>query len=220
MIPKRRPGDPLLAIAIKPEGNEGEMNLRAVPVTTLGFVVLLSGAAFADPRQDVLEAMGKCAALADGKDRLSCYDAVAPRLRDALNVPPEALSHPPTTEEQKSWFGFNLGNLFGSSTDNQTTAQQFGAERTPETQAKVTTAEVSLDSISAGVTDYSFTLAKKFIVFLDNGQVWRQISADTEVAHFSKTAEDNKVTIERGMLGSYNMVIDGSEKTYKVTRVK
>jgi hypothetical protein len=30
------------------------MNLRAIPVTTLGFITLISGAALADPRQDVL----------------------------------------------------------------------------------------------------------------------------------------------------------------------
>jgi len=72
------------------------MNLRTAAVTTVSFLALFSTVALAGPRDDVLEAMGKCAALTDDKARLNCYDAVAPHLRDALNAPPETLSHPPT----------------------------------------------------------------------------------------------------------------------------
>ena len=196
------------------------MNLRVTAVMTLGFLAAGFAPALADPREDVLEAMGKCAAITDDKGRLSCYDALAPHLRDVLNVPPPTLSAPPTPEEQKSWFGFNLDGLFGSNDTSQTTQQQFGSERTEATQQKVQAAEESLDSISAGVTEYSYTLDKKFIVFLDNGQVWRQLQGDDEVARFSRVPTDNKVTIDRGLMGSYNLKINDSEKTFKVTRVK
>ena len=67
------------------------------------------------------------------------------------------------------------------------------------------------------MTDYSFNPFGKFIVFLDNGQVWREI--DSDPAHFSKGGT-NTVTIERGMMSSYNMHINGGNHTYKVTRVK
>ena len=107
------------------------MNLRTAAVTTVSFLALFSTVALAGPRDDVLEAMGKCAALTDNKARLDCYDAVAPRLRDALNQPPDTLSHPPTKEEQQSWFGFNLGSLFGTSPEKQTTPQQFGSDQIP-----------------------------------------------------------------------------------------
>ena len=77
-----------------------------------------------------------------------------------------------------------------------------------------------VDSISATLTDYSFTPFHKFIIFLNNGQVWRQIQGDSEIAHFSRAAADNTVTIERGTLGSYNLRINDSNKVFKVTRVK
>ena len=196
------------------------MNIRAAAVTTLGFLALLSGPVHADPREDLLQAMSKCAAITDDKARLSCFDAAAPHLRDVLNVPPATLSTPPTKEEEKSWFGFNLGALFGGTPSTQTTPQQFGQESTPQAQQQVQTAAQEVDSISAGVTEYSFTLDKKFIVFLDNGQVWRQLQGDTGVAHFLRVPTDNKVTIERGLIGSYNLSINDGNATYKAIRVK
>jgi hypothetical protein len=196
------------------------MNFRAAAVTTMGFLTFFSGAVHADPREDLLQAMSKCTSITDDKARLSCYDAAAPRVHDVLNVPPPALSTPPTKEEEKSWFGFNLDGLFGSSEKEQTTPQQFGAETTPQVEKKVENAEQQVDSINAGVTDYSYTIDQKFVVFLDNGQIWRQLQGDSDVAHFHRVPTDNTVTIDRGLIGSYNLTINGSDRTFKVTRLK
>ena len=198
----------------------------------------------AGPRDDVLEALGKCARVADDKARLACYDALAPQLRDALNLPPASLSHPPTKEEQESWFGFNLDNIFGTGPAQQTTPEKFGADTLPPPPPPPATAPaatapgavasasavpaaapppaepVELDSITSGVTEYSVNPFGKFIVFLDNGQVWHQLEGDSEVAHFRKNPKDNTVKIERGALGSYNLYINDSVKIYKVTRIK
>jgi hypothetical protein len=183
--------------------------------------------ALAQDRQEVLEALGKCANLTDDKARLACYDTLAPRVKDALNSPPSAVasSGPPTKEEQESWFGFNIGNLFGSAPAQQTTPQQFGSDKLPKVEpapgeATASTPPPELDSITAGVTEYAYNPFGKFIVFLDNGQVWSQLQGDSEYAHFSKNAKDNKVTIERGFIGSYNLTLNDSEKVYKVTRIK
>ena len=172
--------------------------------------------------QDVLEALGRCAAIAEGSQRLACYDALAPHVRDALAAPPETLpgNRTPNAEEQRSWFGFDLSGLFGASPAQQTTPQQFGSDRLASTQAKEQSAAAEVDSISAGVSDVSYTPFGKFIVFLDNGQIWRQIEGDADHATFRKPAKDNKVTISRGFIGSYNLSLNDSDKVYKVTRVK
>lgn len=198
------------------------MNLRLFG-TLAATVLLLSRPAMADEREQVLEAMGKCASVADDKSRLACYDALAPRAKDALATPPASVasSGPPTKEEQKSWFGFNLGNIFGTSPAQQTTPQQFGSDKLPQPETKpVPGAPQEVDSITAGVTDYAFTPFGKFIVFLDNGQVWRQSEGDADQAHFKKNPKDNTVTISRGFIGSYNLKINDSDMTFKVTRVK
>jgi hypothetical protein len=187
--------------------------LSAAPIVPVGA---------AAPAQDLLEAMGKCAAVADDRARLACYDAVSPAIKNALAAPPAALpgNRQPTAEEQRSWFGFDLKGLFGAAPSQQTTPQQFGNDKLPETHAEENAAAAAVDSISAGVTDFAYTPFGKFIVFLDNGQVWRQIEGDSGQAIFEKRAKENKVTISRGFIGSYNLSINGSARIFKVTRVK
>jgi len=56
-------------------------------------------------------------------------------------------------------------------------------------------------------------------VFLDGGQVWKQIGGEADVANFKKSG-GNTVQISRGVLGSYNMQINDSNKVFKVKRIK
>lgn len=177
--------------------------------------------ALAGPRDEVLEVLGRCASIADAQQRLACYDAAAPRLKQALATPPTSLDHPPTQAEQESWFGFDFGDLFGGGSSTPTTPEQFGKERTEQAQAtRAAEEQREIDSISAGVTEVSYTPFGKFIVFLDNGQVWRQVEGDADRTRFKSNPRDNRVTIERGALGSYNLTMNGSGKVYKITRVK
>jgi hypothetical protein len=176
------------------------------------------GAASAGPRDDVLEALGHCAAVAEGQSRLACYDRLAPRLKQAIATPPSSLDHEPTKTEQESWFGFDIGSLFGGGSSAPTSPDQFGRERTAESQAIRGREEI--DSISGKVTEVAYTAFGQFIVFLDNGQVWRQLQGDSERAHFRSDTKANTVTISRGALGSYNLILNDSGKIFKVTRVK
>jgi len=180
------------------------------------------GTAAASPRDVVLEGLQKCARVSDDKARLACYDSLAKPAEVALSRPPEPreADHPPTPQEQKAWFGFDLSGLFGSSPSQQTTPQKFGSENLPSTHAKVAAAETELDNITAGVAELAFTPFGKFILILDNGQVWRQLQGDADTAHFKKPAGNNKVTISRGFIGSYNLMINDSTKTFKVERLK
>jgi hypothetical protein len=198
------------------------MKLRMIGGFAAVVLALQCGAALAADRDEVLERLGKCAQVQDDKERLACYDALSPRVKDALATPPATLSHEPTKDEQKSWFGFDIGSLFSSGTAvPQTTPQTFGQESTPvaKTEEKKVEAE-EVNEITVGVTDYSYTPFGKFIVFLENGQVWRQQEGDTDRAHFSGAPTDNKVTITRGAFGSYNMQINDAHHQFKVVRVK
>ena len=189
-------------------------------VGSLAIALTISTPVWAQSQEDVLEAIGKCASVADDKARLACYDAAAPHVKQALAKPPETLGREPTKEEQQSWFGFNLSGLFGSSPEQQTTPQQFGSDKLPETHAKEEAASQAVESITSGVTEYAYNPFGKFIVFLDNGQIWKQEEGDSDHALFRKKATDNKVTISRGALGSYNLSINDSDKVYKAVRIK
>src|SRR3954452_7881733 len=194
------------------------MNWRRILLAVALVPGFFGGAAAASPRDDVLQAMGRCAAITDSPGRLACYDALAPRLRDALATPPPSLDHEPTKAEQESWFGFNVGDLFGGGSSHAATPEQFGKERTAKAHTARETEEI--ESISAQVTDVSFTPFGQFIVFLKNGQVWRQLQGDADRARFKSNPADNTVTISHGALGSYNLKLNGSDKVFKVTRLK
>lgn len=199
------------------------MNRTFLLALSLG-VFLGPAAASAGPRDDVLQALGKCAAIAESSARLSCYDGLAPQLKAALATAPARFSGTPSLEQQKSWFGFSLDSLFGGGEAPQSTPAQFGGERVPEAAKPAETAAPAppprLDSITAKLSEYAKTPFGKFIVFLDNGQVWRQLQGDSGEARFRRTATDNTVTISRAIFGSYTLKLNDSNKTYKVERLK
>lgn len=198
------------------------MNLPKPTAALAALLLSFAGPALADSRDDTLQAIGKCAGVAEDKARLVCYDALSGRVKDALATPPSSLNREPTKDEQESWFGFDIGGLFGGGSAKPATPAEFGSERTAAVQEKreEVKAREEITSITTKLTDVAFTPFGKFIVFLDNGQVWRQLPADSDKAHFRSTPSDNEVTISRGALGSYNLQINDSEHIYKVSRVK
>ncbi len=188
----------------------------------------------------LLHSLEGCAGLSDSAARLTCYDRLAPQVKAALATPVTpapataaaaappatptapaaptvASAQPPAAKGQSSWFG--LDNLFGSgSPEKQTTPTQFGADQLPSAHPQAAGHEI--DSISAHVSEYAMNPLGKFIVFLDNGQVWRELQSEASHVYFRHDARDNAVMIERGMLGSYILHLNGSMRGYKVERVK
>jgi hypothetical protein len=183
-----------------------------------GFVAWgMSLPALAENAGDVLRAMDQCSTITDKDQRLACYDQLSTQVKSAIAGLPRTA--PPTEAEQKSWFGFDFGNIFGSAPAQQTTPEQFGSDKLPQQPPKPgeEAPPAPIESIGARVTEFAYTPFGKFIVFLDSGQVWRQIEGDADKANFRK---GDTVTISRGFIGSYNLSIDGSSKVYKVKRVK
>lgn len=200
---------------------ERVINMRAGAVAAI-LLLVLPLAAKAGPREEVIKAMDQCATIGDNSQRLACFDKLTPQVKAVLAQIVTAQERQPTAEEQKSWFGFDVGNLFGGNPEpmQQATPQQFGADNLPAPPVKNSETPLPgpIDSISATVTDYAFNPLGKFVVFLEGGQVWKETDSDTDRNAFNRSV--NRVTISRGFLGSYNMKINNSDKIYKVTRVK
>lgn len=187
-------------------------------------IVVLPGLAHAGAKDDLIAGMAKCAAVADDTARLACYDALNPTVKAAQAEPPAAATTAPQTADNRPWY--DPDRIFGVSPRQQTTPAQFGGENlappppppgTPQTAEN--TPPAALDSITATVTDYSFNPYGKFLVILDNGQIWQQLESDSGEAKFLKNGK-NTVTISRGFIGSYNLVINDSAALFKVRRLK
>ena len=194
-------------------------------VAAIAAIVLLPLAASAGPRDDLIDGMAKCAALTDNAARLACYDALNPTVKaaQAEPPPPPAAAPPAQAAENTPWY--DPFHVFGTSPRQQVRPEQFGAEDLsappppPGTPAAAVPVEPqALDSITAAVTDYSFNPYGRFLVILDNGQIWHQLASDPTTAHFPK-GQKNTVTISRGFIGSYNITINDGP-SYKVRRVK
>jgi hypothetical protein len=175
---------------------------------TAALLLAAATSARADAARDALDEVAKCAAIADAAARLACYDAAAPKVKSALTAPPAQAQ---AQEKEKSfleWFGF------GKPKAPVTKPEEFG-KPPPETKEPG-----ELTQISATVVELAKTARGKALFLLDNGQVWRQLDADSTEVLFPDAGKTLKVTIEIGFLGSYNLTIEGRNGLIKVTRLK
>jgi hypothetical protein len=162
----------------------------------------MAGALAATP-QEALQEVVRCASLADSAARLRCYDAAAAQAQTAL----DGASAPAAPFAANPRDGFGLPR----SSPPVTRPEQFGKPPPPPVE--------ELRSISATVIEFARTQRGKALFVLDNGQVWRQLDADSsDISHLP--GRPPKVTIERGALGSYNLSIEGSNGTVKVNRLR
>jgi hypothetical protein len=168
---------------------------------------------------DLPGALGKCAAIGDAQARLACYDDLARSVNPpapSMSIAAPAAPIAPVVAAPAA----KPSNFGENGIAPQTSPDQFGSERLPPPPAQDTQAPKEIDSITATLTEYAKNPFGKFIVFLDNGQVWRQLQGDSGEARFNRNPKDNKVTISRALFGSYSMLLNGSAKTYKVERIK
>lgn len=201
-------------------------------------LTIAAGAALADPKDDVLQAMVKCANTSGKKARLQCFDEISPALRALYPSGTEAKAAPtslapavtpaapsaavatvqPTEERQESWFGLH----FGGHRTPQTAPAQFGSDLIPSknTATQTPPPPKELDQIAAVLTDYATNPLGQLVLFLDNGQVWKQVENDYTKVHLKPHVADNKVEISRGTLGSYWMKVNAQNATIKVVRIK
>ena len=77
-----------------------------------------------------------------------------------------------------------------------------------------------ITEVKATVLEFGRTRRGKGLFILDNGQVWRQLDGDTAEVRDPPPDTTWKVTIENGVLGSYNLVIEGRNQIIKVSRLK
>ena len=197
------------------------MSIR-LSVAALAAVVLCAGPALAASSSPLLRALDQCAGVTSDAARLACYDGLAPQVRAKVSGKPASQRTTALVKkrQQESWFGFDLGGLFGSSPADQTKPSQFGADNLPVHVVKRNAKTQSIDSISAQLKDYAYNPFGKFIITLANGQIWKQLDADDAHAVFHKDPSANRVKITRGFLGSYNLYINGGYRVFKVRRLR
>lgn len=157
--------------------------------------VILAGLplAAAGPARADVGAVLKCRDIADPAERLACFDRTVPALAAPGAAPAAAPAAP-----------------------GPTPLERFGAERLPQAVQEQTRKETGeLDYIAARVTAVRQGSPGRYTLALDNGQTWSTLEA---MRAPPKTGE--AVVIERGMIGSYNLLVAGRNAITKVRRVQ
>jgi hypothetical protein len=173
-----------------PSGAGGEMNRFLTMIAAA--VVLLPDAALAARRAEsaanpaVVDSLLKCRQVADGAERLACYDKAAAALEKATaSGDLVALDRAQRKAAHRQAFGFILPSL------------SF-LERGEKTE--------ELNHLTATAADVGRNQLGQWVITLDDGAVWRQTE---EVELGRRPHKGSKVEISKGLLGSFFMTIDG-----------
>jgi len=205
------------------------MVVRAVSCLGAAFLTaaLVAGPAGAAdlPPAATAEPFIDCANIADATQRLACFDAAVTAAREARKAAIVAADATPPDAERRETGGFSVFGvqLFGSETVVAANPSEFGRERLEREEAEVAKQEAPapLDEVLfAKPVDITYDALGRFMVVLDNGQIWRQIEGDSTTSRFKRNAAENEIRIERGSLGSYNLFINDLNRSVKVRRIK
>ena len=175
--------------------------MRSIAIVFIAAFVAVP--AHADATRDALTEIAKCADIPDSSARLKCFDAAVPGARSAL-----ATTAQPEKDKRGilEWFGFSRPQK------PVTKAEEFG-KPPPSRPDEIT-------QITAAVLEFAKTARGRAVFILDNGQVWRQLDGDDIVVLEPQPGKTMKVTIAIGLLGNFNLTVEGRNALVRVFRLK
>jgi hypothetical protein len=175
--------------------------------------------ALADPRQDTLAGISRCAGLPDDRTFLDCVYGAAQPLRAELGLPPAP--------------GFQTQLVPPAPGARAMMPPPMAA--TPPPPARVASVPTPLpqktDGLFGGLFDngseetlrmasYNFNPRGQFTVTLSNGQIWRQRANDTAFATWGAKPGDYYVTVRAQSAGGYSLSVRGDDGLYQVDPVR
>lgn len=132
-----------------------------------------------------------CIDVAEDLERLACYDAAVGRLKAAEETGDVVtVTRQQVEEVKRDSFGFSLPSL------PKLVMPKLGGD---DDGGEIKEMTIAVDRITRGGDG-------KFIIYLENGQVWQQIE-NKKVYYSAKRGVEN-VTIKSAALGSFRMQFD------------
>lgn len=198
--------------------------MRRLAIVLTGFSWLCASGAAASVDDAVEQALA-CRAIADAAARLDCLDKAIAGLASAREqaVIDEEAAKVAAAERKKEEFGLSGAEVEkkgGPPPDDfiARTPEEFGGEAVPEIRQAIESRR--LKEITATATAITVNSIKQATLYLDNGQVWKQLESDSVNISHARPNRAYGVTIRRAALGNYRATIDGLSRTIRVTRVK
>ena len=163
------------------------------------FVFGVSGNAVA---QNLMPDLLECKNLTDDSKRLKCFDGLMSDFdSNAVMAEMAAPVIPPVPV--------------------LTPEERFGAEDLATTQKEVRKERNKVKALTASVIDVAKNKRGKYIVILENGQVWRQITADSSKLRIASSgAAGMSATIKKKSLGAHILLLNKDKRSIRVERIK
>jgi len=191
-------------------------------------IVAVAGAAApgvvqADPRQDVVNGLARCAILTDDRQWLDCYYGAAQPMRAELGLPPAPQAQVKLLQQVQQ------------PAPGQTAAQAYQPLPSTVVRAAVRTGPPPPpkrsglldvwggDDVVTNAPLASYDLSRDgFIVTLADGQKWQQTPDDASKHPVSwrQPASAIRVTITQGAMHSFNLVVGDENLHHKVKRIR
>ena len=160
-------------------------------------------------RDEVIVGAVRCNSLAGEREWLNCYYGAAQPVRARLGLAagPQSPALPNPVQPA-------LSTPPARPMANAPQEDSFGLSAAASRPVR------SVSRIVSRMESYSFNNRQVFTLTLANGQTWSQLDGDTGDAHWRKPASTYVVNISHGLLGSYNLQVQGLPGLYKVRRIR
>ena len=185
--------------------------------------------AMADARGDAQAAFNRCNVFSDNRTWLNCiYGAVQP-VRGELGLPPAPDSQINLVPNAGRMQQVAPGSMTPGSMASTpvTPVPVTPAAPLPESRRPKGSQGGMLSFLVGGqpvitkmaVTDYQIDGGGLFTMTLENGQVWRELDG-SPAPHWRGPASRYAVSITKGSLNSYNLIVVGEGIQYKAKRIR
>jgi len=192
-------------------------NNQIAIVTGLACAFFVAGASAQGNATDAVSETIACLEIADDTKRLECLDAGAKTLKSTrITFEEETVQN---QEKERSHFG-----LSGSQGEDRAdagefeTPDEFGSEAIPEKRKERDNKR--LKRLTAKIVEIKISPYDKVTLLLENGQIWRQLSADDHVLRFSRDGRLYTAVVKRSIMGNYLLTVKELKRTIRVRRIK
>lgn len=184
--------------------------LHRLVIAAAAGALAATGAALAQSDQNAAaDAAIACLDIESVEDRLACLESAAKELK-ATRVRRE------TAEESAAADALATPVVAAEDASEE---DRFGAEALASTKKAVREKDRATRLVSK-VVEFRVNQVGDITAVLENGQVWRQLSADSTVIHLPNKDKVFTVTIKRGPIGNYMMKINEMNRSIRVRRIK
>jgi hypothetical protein len=191
--------------------DRGSVQFRSLIALAI-LTIPAAGPVLADPRDETLAGISRCASISDGRTFLDCIYGAAQPMRASLGLPPAPLS-------QTSLVPPPPGRP-GSSQVNAASRTNITPVTHPQPAAGGLFSQIFGGSAPAlHMASYIFDSRGMFTVTLSDGEVWKQVATDTNYADWRGPAANYIVSLIDTSAGT-KMDVKGEPGPYAVQRLR